>query len=69
MRKARVAILLVGGLAIVALSAWMLVAHGGLPAATTATRTGLSKREALLGMLTLGVLALAAYGFDLRDWF
>lgn len=27
------------------------------------------RRELLLAMLTLGVLGLAAYGFDLRDWF
>ena len=28
----------------------------------------LSRREMMLGVLTLGVLAMAAFGFDLRDW-
>jgi hypothetical protein len=68
MRKGRVLLLVLGSAAIVALGAWMFVGQGGLPAAAT-ERTGLSHREALLGLLTLGVLGLAAYGFDLRDWF
>ena len=69
MRKVRIAILAVGGLVIAGLAVWLSTAGGGLPAATTAPRSGLSHKEALLGLLTLGVLALAAYGFDLRDWF
>lgn len=43
---------------------------GALAAATTpaAASEGLSRRDMLLGVLTLGVLCLAAFGFDLRDW-
>ena len=44
--------------------AWWAGMFGGPPAAG-----GLSRRDALLGLLTLGVFSLAIYGFDLRDWF
>lgn len=62
--------LIVGGA--VVLAGAILAGMGGavaMPAAATATSTGLSHREALAGLLTLGVLALALFGFDLRDWF
>lgn len=29
----------------------------------------LSRRDMMMGVLTLGVLSLAAFGFDMRDWF
>lgn len=53
-------------LAIVALAAlawWAGVFAGG------SEGTGLSRRDALLGLLTLGIFSMAIYGFDLRDWF
>lgn len=75
MRKgARWAVIVVGGIAlasVLALAAW---ATGGLAAPVdetpaAAVHGGLSHREALVGLLTLGILALALFGFDLRDWF
>lgn len=55
---------LVAALAALAAVAWFagLFQPGG-------SGEGLSRRDALLGLLTLGVFAMAAYGFDLRDWF
>jgi len=29
----------------------------------------LSRRDMMMGVLTLGVLCMAAFGFDMRDWF
>lgn len=59
------------------LVAGVLTALAGLfwftmPAVATAAQPvegGLSRRDMLLGVLTLGVLCMAAWGFDLRDWF
>lgn len=49
------------GIALYALSPWIL------PDAGSAER--LSRREVMVGFLTLGLLAVVALGFDVRDLF
>lgn len=68
MRKgARLAIILAGAVAIAAAGFWLL---GGdvSAAATQGASGGIEHREALVALLTLGIIAIALYGFDLRDW-
>lgn len=61
MRKLlRVTLVLVAAVVAVAGLAW---------SARPAPERVLAREELLVGALTLGVLALAASGFDLRDWF
>jgi hypothetical protein len=76
MRKnARVAVIVAGGVALAAALAFAVGSAGGFAAPEgdkvegSAAEGGLSHREALVGLLTLGVIALALFGFDLRDWF
>lgn len=57
-------VVLVAGLLAVTAAAWFLGFF-----TTSAGAEGLSRKEMLLGILTLGVFAFAIYGFDLRDWF
>ena len=61
-RPVRLALVVVGAIAGVA----VLAAGFFLLPDTNAER--LSRRDMTLGLLTLGVLAMAAFGFDLRDW-
>lgn len=64
MRHVVVRVLLVGALlAFFGAAFWV---GGDVSAAENGSQ--LSRRDMLLGVLTLGVLSLAAYGFDLRDW-
>ncbi|HET6403538.1 MAG TPA: hypothetical protein VFH78_02730 [Candidatus Thermoplasmatota archaeon] len=58
-------LLLIAGAAVVAVA--VLAAGYFLLPDTNAER--LSRRDMMLGVLTLGVLSMAAFGFDLRDWF
>lgn len=68
MRRAlRFFLIAVGAVVLVAaLWAGPSVMAAALP--NTSTAGALSRRELLLGMLCLGVLSMAAFGFDLRDW-
>lgn len=63
LRPSRVALIAVVALVVVALVAW--AAGFSMPAASSA----LSRRELFLGMLTLGLLSVALFGIDLREWF
>jgi hypothetical protein len=70
MRKAaRFAVIVVGATAIAFAMLWVVSGSGVAAARTGGTSSGLSNREAFVGLLTLGVLSLALFGFDLRDWF
>jgi len=62
-RALRFALVFLGALVAVAGLAW---AVGFLP---PDAGEALPRRDAFVGILTLGVLAFVAYGFDLRDWF
>lgn len=67
MRKgARVAIILAGAVALAAAGFWLM--GGDVSAATQGKSGGIQHREALVALLTLGIIAIALYGFDLRDW-
>lgn len=61
-RILRIALIFLAALVMVAGLAWAVGFEG--PTAAKA----LSRREAFVGILTLGVLAFAAIGFDLREW-
>lgn len=68
MRRA-VRFLLIGlGAAIVVAVLWAGPSAMAAALPATSTAGALSRRELLIGLLALGVLAMAAFGFDLRDW-
>ena len=67
----RVAVVAISGVALLA-AVIVGVFSGGaaadeVPAA--AVEGGVSHRMRLVGLLALGMIALALFGFDLRDWF
>ena len=59
----RFALVFLAAIVMVAGLAWATGFSGPTPG------KALSREEMLVGVLTLGVLAFAAFGFDLRDWF
>jgi len=66
-RGARTVLIVLGAVAIAAAGFWLL--DGDMSAAAkTGTSGGIEHREALVALLTLGIIAIALYGFDLRDW-
>lgn len=65
-RGVRIALILLSAIALGAIG--FLFLGGDVSAASAGTGAGLEHREALVGLLTLGVIAIALYGFDLRDW-
>lgn len=54
-------------LTLCAAAAAFLLWPGALAGATSGAGT-FGRKELLLSIVTLGVLGLAAYGFDLREW-
>lgn len=66
-RRRLVRSLLIAGV-LTGLAALFWFAGPALAASTQPVNGGLSRQEMLLGLLTLGVLCMAAFGFDLRDW-
>lgn len=62
-RFLRIGILLLAALVMVAGLAWAVGFSGPTP------ESALPRRDLFVAMLTLGVLCLALFGFDLRDWY
>jgi hypothetical protein len=62
-RALRFGLVFLGALVLVAGLAW------GVGFSGPATAEPLARRDLFLAMLTLGVLAIAVLGFDMREWF
>ncbi|HUR67691.1 MAG TPA: hypothetical protein VM370_00465 [Candidatus Thermoplasmatota archaeon] len=62
-RVLRIGLIVLLAVVMVAGLAWAVGFSGPAPGA------GLSRRDAFVGLLTLAMLSLAMFGFDLRDWF